>query len=64
MGQYCQKCGTQTMLMSGTIYLQVDDEPYENGKEEEPRTDVEIVEEHIIAHYCESCEEVTETFNE
>jgi len=65
MAQYCTKCGTQTMLMSGTIYLTPDAEPYESGKEEEPRVLKDgYVEDHIIAHFCENCNEVVDTFNE
>lgn len=64
MANYCKKCGDQTMLMSGYITLEPDREPYESGKEESPRTDVDTIEKHIIAHYCENCDEVMETFNE
>jgi len=63
MPNYCKKCGTQTMLMSGRITLEPDQDPYENGKEEKPRTDVDIVDKHIIAYFCEKCNEVIETFN-
>lgn len=60
----CNKCGKQTMTMSGYLTLRPDAEPYESGKEESPRTDVDIVEKYIIAQYCENCDEVVETFNE
>jgi len=52
------------MTMSGYLTLRPDAEPYESGKEESPRTDVDIVEKYIIAQYCENCDEVVETFNE
>ena len=62
---YCNKCGTQTMTMTGTIYLEFGAEPYEEGVEEEPRVlKDKYVEDHIIAHFCEKCNEVVETFNE
>ena len=64
MAHYCNKCGTQTMLMSGTICLEPDAEPYESGKEEKPRTEVDIVDKHIIAQYCEKCDEIVSTHNE
>jgi hypothetical protein len=61
---HCQKCGNQTMLMSGYITLEPDDEPYESGKIEKPRTDIDQVEKHILAQYCEKCDEIARTFNE
>lgn len=64
MANYCTKCGKQTMLMSGTIRLEPDQEPYESGEEEEPRTDIDEIDRHIIAHFCENCDEITSTFNE
>lgn len=64
MANYCSKCGTQTMLMSGTIYLEPDEEPYEGGKYEGSRTGVEEIDLHIIAQFCENCNEIAETFNE
>ena len=64
MAHYCNKCGNQTMLMIGTVILEPDDEPYESGKEEEPRTDIDIVEKRIMAQFCEKCDEVIETSNE
>lgn len=50
--------------MSGTIYLQPDSEPYESGVEEESREGITDIERHIIAHYCESCDEIIDTYNE
>lgn len=64
MAQFCEKCGTQTMLMSGTIYLEPDAEPYESGKEEKSRTNIDEIDRHIIALFCENCDEVVKTFNE
>lgn len=64
MAHYCNKCGTQTMLMSGTIYLRPDDEPYESGVYEGSREGFDDVEKHIIAHFCEKCDEITDTWNE
>ena len=52
------------MLMSGYITLEPDDEPYESGKIEKPRTDIDQVEKHILARYCENCDEIARTFNE
>ena len=62
--QYCQKCGKPVMLMSGTIYLIPDDEPYESGTYEDSKTGVTDIEKHIIAHYCENCDEIVDTYNE
>ena len=61
---HCIKCGTKTMLMSGYITLEIDDEPYESGKYEKSKTGVTEIENHILAHYCETCEEIANTFNE
>jgi len=64
MAHYCDKCGTQTLLMSGYAYLEADAESYENGKEEKPRTNISTIEKHIIVHFCENCDEIIRTFNE
>lgn len=64
MEHYCDKCGTQTMLMSGKIYLQVHQEPYESGKEETARTGIDNIKRYIIAQFCEKCDEVATTHNE
>lgn len=64
MAHYCEKCGNQTMLMSGSINLEPDAEPYESGKEEKPKTDIDVIDRHIIAHFCENCDEIVNTFNE
>jgi len=60
---YCHKCGNPTILMSGVIDLTIDDEPYESGKYEESKTDVNSVEKPINAYYCEYCDEIISTFN-
>jgi len=60
----CLKCGKQTMLMTGTIYLEPDSEPYESGKEEKPKTDIDEIDRHIIAQFCETCDEIISTSNE
>jgi hypothetical protein len=62
MANYCTKCGTQTILMSGKVTLEPYSEPYERGKKESPRTDIGIVEKYIYAQYCENCENAVETF--
>jgi hypothetical protein len=64
MANYCTKCGTQTLLMSGTIYLEPDAEPYESGKEEAPKTNIDEIDRHIVAHFCENCDEIASTYNE
>lgn len=64
MKNLCTKCGNQTMLMSGMISLEPDQEPYESGKTEKPRTNIESVDKCIIAHYCENCDEVINISNE
>lgn len=62
-GQYCNKCGNKTMLMSGVITLEPDQEPYENGIEEGSKTGIKEVDKSIIAHFCENCDEIINTFN-
>jgi len=47
MAHYCKNCGTQTILMSGFITLEPDQEPYESGKEENPRTNIDVVDKHL-----------------
>lgn len=64
MAQYCTKCGNKTMLMSGTIYLNIDAEPYESGVEEPSKDGITDIERHASAHYCENCDEVTDVFTE
>lgn len=58
---YCKDCGNKTILMSGQIILEPDAEPYESGVEE--TIDLHV-DDFIIAHYCEKCVKVTDTFNE
>lgn len=52
------------MLMSGTIYLIIDAEPYESGIEESSKDGITDIERHTSAHYCENCDEVTDVFTE
>lgn len=61
---HCKTCGTQTMTMSGLINLYPDQEPYESGKKEKPRTDIDFIDQHIIAEYCEKCDEILEVHND
>ena len=62
MANYCTKCGTQIILMTGRIYLSPDEEPYKSGKHE--KTNIDVIDRHIIAHFCENCDEIVNTFNE
>ena len=61
--KYCKTCGTQTMTMSGYIRLEPDAEPYESGKEEKSRTNIDEIDQHIIAEYCEKCDKIIEIHN-
>lgn len=50
----CDKCGNKMILLSGSIFLQAHDEPYEAGKYE----DVDLtINESVYADYCEHCDE-------
>lgn len=60
----CTKCKKQTMLMSGNIYLEIDNEPYESGKYEKSRTGTEEIDRRIIAQFCENCNEIVSISNE
>lgn len=60
----CPKCKNQTILMSGQIYLEIDKEPYKSGKHEKSRSGVEEIDRHIIAQFCENCNEIVSTSNE
>lgn len=60
---HCIKCGSKTMLMAGTIYLETDTEPYESGIEEKSKTGTEEIDRHIIAQFCETCDEIISTSN-
>ena len=55
----CGKCKSPTLLMTGYAVLEADKEPYESGKEEEPK-EIKYKEIYIIAHYCEKCERFLE----
>lgn len=64
MALYCKDCGNKAMLMSGTIYLMPDAEPYDSGVEEQSKTGIIDIDKRINAYYCEYCDKIIETFNE
>jgi len=55
----CKTCGENTILMTGTIYLHIDEEPYESGVKESSKEGITDVESSVSAHYCEKCYEIT-----
>ena len=54
----CKECDNEMILMTGTVYLTPDAEPYESGVEEESKIGLANVEKHISAAYCEKCDKV------
>ena len=53
----CKKCNKDMVLMSGNVYLDSDQEPYQSGEEIELNLSIDR---YIHAHYCENCNKVQE----
>jgi hypothetical protein len=58
----CKDCNSNMVLMGGWATLRPDEEPYENGKKQD--VDMAQKDVNIGAHYCESCDEFKEIWEE
>lgn len=61
----CKKCGSKTVLASGSVEIFTPDaEPYENGIEEDAETEEIWTYVDVGIHYCEKCGKINDTWIE
>lgn len=52
----CEKCKTRLITMSGYLFLEADQEPYESGKIEQAH--IKEAQVYIVCLYCSTCKKV------